>query len=180
MAKSYRLDVPSDVAALNKRYTELERKLIPNAFNQATNEVMKKIKTKWVNLIAKKSGVAKKLITKRTTFLKATRRFTSAVIYIKTRAVELSEVGKLRRTKKSGIRVGRRHFPHGFVATMPGGRTGPYQRKGKDRLPIERINIEIETFIKRSERLYRIMAIKMFEPAFNRRMKEAIRKRFNK
>jgi hypothetical protein len=64
-------------------------------------------------------------------------------LWIGTRPISVFALGTPVKTKK-GIRSGGKSFPGAFVATMPSGGTSVFRRKGRSRLPIEKVTYPLE------------------------------------
>lgn len=104
-------------------------------------------KTAMARAISKDIGIANKTVTRQIRIDKAglsSKTDPRIVVSISGRPIPLIAFGargpEPSRGKGRGVRTklpAKRHLPHAFIATMPGGHRGVYQREGKGRLPIK-------------------------------------------
>lgn len=64
-------------------------------------------------------------------------------LWIGTRPISVFALGTPVQTKK-GVSSGGKSFPGAFIATMPSGGTSVFRRKGRGRLPIEKVTYTLE------------------------------------
>ena len=67
----------------------------------------------------------------------------STRLWIGTLPLSLNAIGTPVQTRK-GVRSGGKSFPGAFIATMPQGGTSVFRRKGRARLPIEKVTYTLE------------------------------------
>lgn len=149
---SFSLKVTTDQRALIKHLKESPA-AIRRAQVQALNKTGAKVNTATVRATAKEVGVKQKFIRERVFFrgrLRATSNSLEAVVLVKHAGIPALKLGNVqsRRSRKgrrggAGIKVGRRHYPHGFVAQMPNGKWMAVQRKGRARLPLQELQVAI-------------------------------------
>lgn len=85
--------------------------------------------------------------------------------------IKAAALGTPRQTAR-GVRVGRRHWDHAFLADMPNGHQGVFRRRGKARLPIQEVQLVV------TGRMANVMedlsdgpALRHFETLFQRELR---------
>lgn len=149
---SFSFSVRADTKAMTRHLKALPQ-VIQKAQVQALNKTGAKINTQTVRATAKAVGVKQKFVRERVYFrgrLKASKNSLEAVILVKHAGISALKLGnvKSQRGRKgvqggAGIKIGKRRYPHGFVAQMPNGKWMAVQRKGRARLPIEELQVKI-------------------------------------
>ncbi len=75
-----------------------------------------------------------------------------------------------------GVRAGKRQFDHAFLATMPNGHQGVFRRRGKNRLPIQEVQIVVTGKMREvMEDLSDGPAMRQFEMIFDRELRYLMR-----
>lgn len=89
----------------------------------------------------------------------------------KSGVINAIDAGSARQNQR-GVRVGRRHYNHAFIATMPSGHRGIYRRKNRSRLPITEVKIVLTGRMKKiMESLADHGAIIQFEKILEREVR---------
>lgn len=110
---------------------------------RALNKTALWLRTQSVKQISSNRKLPQKLIRDRLRVLKASRNDLKALVIANVSGIKTTKVGVPKQTAR-GAKVRNYEFPGAFVATMPGGSTGIFKRKGKTRLPIRELYISLE------------------------------------
>jgi len=135
---------------VNQRQLRWVRRMlaaVPNGMgrvmSRSINRTAVGARSQAVKAIAAESGLQQKIIRQRVSIQRASVRRWAATIRIRDRRVPVMTLGA--KQTKTGVTVrgkaggGRRLIPHAFIATMPSGHTGVFQRRGLERLPIREL-----------------------------------------
>ena len=112
------------------------------ALNRAMAEARTEIVKKVVSTV-KDAGVPAKFVRERVRVQRASNKRLFSSLITLTAGIPIDRL-KYRRLKKRGIKAGRRHFPHAFVAFKDRAKPLVFQRRGAERLPIDRVKLDIK------------------------------------
>ena len=110
---------------------------------RALNKTAIWLRAQSVTAISQQKQIKQNLIRERLRIIRANRASLKAFVIAKLYGVKACKLGTMRQTS-TGVSVGGYDFPHAFIATMPTGHTGVFQRKGTARLPIKEATVELE------------------------------------
>ena len=110
---------------------------------RALNKTALWLRTQATRQISSEKRLPQKLIRERLRVLKASKRDLKARVLANFMGIKAAKVGTPRQTRR-GAKVKSYEFQGAFVATMPGGHTGIFKRKGKTRLPIRELYVPLE------------------------------------
>lgn len=139
------IDIQGDVKSLTKELDRIQRRVIPAAVPAALNKTMDRINTRIVKGVSKDLGIAQKYIRKRAKKYPANRRKWESKNWIGTKVkIPVSSIYKSKRGQLKYIK-GKTRVPLNrlFHAKMPSGHEGIFYRKGKSRLPIQEVMIDL-------------------------------------
>lgn len=89
--------------------------------------------------------------------------------------IKASQLGRVSQNTR-GVRAGKRQFDHAFLATMPNGHQGVFRRRGKNRLPIQEVQIVVTGKMRDvMENLSDGSAMRQFEMIFDRELRYLMR-----
>ncbi|RKY09837.1 MAG: hypothetical protein DRP56_02040 [Planctomycetota bacterium] len=114
---------------------------MPKVMSRGINNTTKKARTKITRELSKKTKLTQKTVRSKIRFNKATYRKWAAVLSISPRGIPLIQLKA--KQLKSGVSftnpvtASREKLPHAFIAKMPSGHTGVFERAGTSRLPIK-------------------------------------------
>ena len=164
-----------DVKHIIKDLDKVQRQVVPLATAAALNKVVNKARTQVVKKVsAAKQIRPQRLIKERTYIKKATARKQTAILNTLTAGVLVEKMNW--RATKAGVKAGQHAFPHGFKATIAGNQR-PMQRKGSQRLPIQKINIPIAADVDRIARAEQRNGGREFTKQFNHELQFRLRRK---
>ena len=131
------------------------------------------------------TGVPSKTLTKRIRLRRANKRRQVGQLWFGTYNVKAIDMGAKALAKGRGVSHkgpgGRVKKPHAFIATMPSGRVGAFERVRKSRLPIKEVVVSVLPSAKRAinnnlpnlEKNFK----RIYKKEFNFRLNKSIEKR---
>lgn len=129
--------VKGSMKEITRDLTRVQRKVVPAATVSALNKTAVTVRKSSTQDISRTKAITpQRLIRDRLRLVRASRRNLAALILARLTGVAAGKLGTPRQQAK-GARVKRHFFPGAFVATMPSGYKGIFQRRGTKRLPIE-------------------------------------------
>jgi len=144
---------PEDVVALNREIEEFP-KLIPRVMKRAINRTTRHVRSQMVKRAARAMKIKQKILKSRAWQTKAKKHMFGRV---RAGAVGWPLILLKPRLTRKGVSVrleGKRQvLERGFIATMPSGHEGVYERVGRPRLPIREMRTRSLTDVIRAQGL---------------------------
>jgi hypothetical protein len=135
-----KLDVKADIRAI-QRDLKIMAPVIQKSTVRALNRTIQHVQSQSVKAIANAIAAPQKVIRQRAKIFKANAWQLSAKLSMNLFPIPIIKL-KPKQTKR-GVTVARHAYPSAFIAPMPSGHTGVFQRLGKKRLPIQEIKLTI-------------------------------------
>ncbi|BFD48209.1 MAG: hypothetical protein DMENIID0003_12830 [Wolbachia endosymbiont of Sergentomyia squamirostris] len=153
---------------INEIISNIERKeqKIKLATIKALNKMALWLKAQAAKEISEEKKIKLSLIRKRLRIFKAKASRLDVLIRANLYDIRASTIGKIQKTRR-GSKVGKHEFIGGFIATMPRGYKGAFEREGKTVLPIKEVKLPLEPEASRIiENLVNYEVEKVFEKYF--------------
>lgn len=135
-----KLDVKTDLRAIQR-----DLKVIPPVIQKSTvralNRTIQHVQSQSVKAIANAIAVPKKIIRQKAKIAKANRWQLSAKLSMNLLPIPAIKLHP--RQTKRGVNVAKQAYPSAFIAHMPSGHQGVFQRMGQKRLPIQEVKLAI-------------------------------------
>lgn len=121
-----------------QRHLRNTQKEIARATVRALNRTGTEIRTRAVRMLQARTGYQQKLIRTKFTIIRANAATLTARVSVRSKAIPLIKLPARQTPAGVVVNAGSRriHLPSAFIATMPTGHRGIYQRKKRRRLPI--------------------------------------------
>ncbi len=133
------ISVRSQVKAMTRDLTKVQRKIVPKITARALNFTGRKIRTQAVRRVSAAAQVKQKIIRSRLRFARQANpgdlRLVISAWFMNIFALDLGRV--------KGLKVDVPTFSKKFVATMPSGHEGIYARQSTNRLPIKEVSVPL-------------------------------------
>jgi len=170
----------SDFKAVNRNLTDMQRKVIPPVAISAINKTLNSHKRDFTRNVSKVANIPIRLIKQKIHLYKANQRYRSGLLWSNVSPIPLIKLSKNATERVDGVKVGKRLAKGAFVATMPSGHIGIYDRDNFSRLPISEVKVDVGKVMKRAERRLNALSfrefMKHFVPELERRLNN-LRKR---
>ena len=140
-APSLHVSVQDNLKSAVARLEVRSRKLVDDAAVRALNRTAGTVRTHAVREIRKRYRIAAGVVRGQMRIVRANRGRLTAEVIATGRRIPLIHFSARQTAKGVTVRVTaeRKLVRHAFIATMPGGHTGVFARKGRERLPIKEI-----------------------------------------
>jgi hypothetical protein len=135
-----KLDVKADIRAIQRDLKAIAP-LVQKSTVRALSRTVQHVQSQSVKNIANAVSVPQKVIRQRSKISKASPWQLSATLSMNLFPIPIIKL-KPKQTKR-GVTVARHAYPSAFIAPMPSGHMGVFQRLGKKRLPIQEIKLTI-------------------------------------
>lgn len=172
MKDSLQINVDGDIESI-ARSIEATEAQVALATRRALNKTAMWVRTRLLREASSTTGIKQKDIRQRLRLYKATRDRLSATVWLGSGAivVKAGALGRMRQTR-TGAAVKGHFFEGAFVATMPNGHRGIYERLGRKRLPIEELEVSFQQhYSDIVRRKIDMEAMQYFEVVFERELK---------
>ena len=135
-----KLDVKTDMRAIQR-----DLKAIPPVIQKSTvsalNRTIQHVQSQSVKAIANAVAVPQKIIRQKAKLTKANGWQLSAKLSMN--LLPIPAIKLKPKQNKRGINVAKQAYPSAFIASMPSGHQGVFQRLGQKRLPIQEVKLAI-------------------------------------
>ena len=137
-----KFSVKFDSRQVNVALNDIKGKGVKKAKTLALNRAMKPEGKRLRKDLAAMVGVDADVLTDRVVVVDAKQRDKGAVAYVKTHPLRWPKV-KAEPVAGGGVKLGNVKYNQAFFAQMPDGKEGYFQRRGRARLPIDQIGIDM-------------------------------------
>ena len=158
---SFTVELEGNAEELARVLRDYGEEIFDTAKTRAINKTMEQGRTQIRREVSRAVGVPIKLLDRRIRLHRANKRRSEARLFIGTVPVAVAEGEKYQKyksLKRGGVSYsgpgGRVRRKDAFVATMPSGHTGVFTRRGKARIPIDKVSIPISAAARRAAHMY--------------------------
>jgi len=160
--------------SITNRLNKFAKRDVPGARITATNKALAMAKTRTVKAIVKAADVKAKAVRPRVKVDRA-KGANKGALHVYRRAIPLIKLGA--RQNRKGVRAGKRFVQGGFIAQGRMKTAQVMRRKGRERLPVEVMRVEIRQHV---DAIAPKTVRRAFQQNFNRLYQHEIKRRLSR